>query len=872
MNEGYGPVAAEHVHARHIEAGDNAWWIAGENYSAVLDGTNALRVPASEVGIAAEDDYELDFWVNATSDGTILRNGDTTLVFSVKDAQLSVAINGVTRKTIPFALGTWHFIALNVRRSGFTSVILDERVVYQYVDGNTTPRLGDFVTIGEGLTGAFDELHIARVSVTNELLILSSHFRLHGNETGLVAYYPFEKDSIDSGNQHMTVPTLEDRCTNVLNKQTAQWVNDQMVNGQMVNTNHPALVEARPVEQVPFTFTASDRQITIKLNDQQMAPARVEGCNLRVEVRNVVDEHGNYSAPVCWNIYVKRNSLLWEDNYASVTKDELDEQSFELTMVNNGSEIQSWQITNIPAWLQLNATSGVIRPQSELTLTATLPASLAAGYYADILLLTGNDGIVEPCIIEAAVLAPEPDWKVNVNTYEATGNIIARLSLPAGVAQSEHDIIAAFVNGECIGIARPQYIGIYDAWYVMMTVYGNEETPAQTPIQFRLWNAESGITYSSVKVRPAPFRFSPNMVKGTLADPVVLEVTNHLQQTLALQPSWNWISLNVNPVSARTENVFKPVLGDISDIKDKYSVFSISNDTTYGGSLKVMGVTSSYRVKALRATTLSVEGTAINCAQTPVFINKGWTWIGYLPLQTMSVADALADIAPASGDLVKSKTAFAVYDGAQWVGTLTRMTPGEGYMYQSHATEGFTFHYPEVSAMQYLHAPMRTNDQMASIFSPVTDPYSGNMSIIARVMNGDEAVHGVEVGVFAGDECRGAATEDGYMVNDQMVNDFGYWFLTVAGDEAAPLTIKVYDPATGETITVQQTLTYTDDATLGSLDEPYIIQLNVAEGIEDVDASAMLGGYRKIFINGILYIVRPNGEMYDATGKRVSEK
>ena len=492
-------------------------------------------------------------------------------------------------------------------------------------------------------------------------------------------------------------------------------------------------------------------------------------------------------------------------------------------------------------------------------------------------MLTGNDGIAEPCLIEAAVLAPEPDWNVDVNTYEATGNIIAKLLLPAGVAQSEHDIIAAFVNGECIGIAHPQYIGNYDAWYVMMTVYGDEENPAQTPIQFRLWNAESGITYSSVNVRPAPFRFSPNMVKGTLADPVVLEVTNHLQQTLALQPSWNWISLNVNPVSVRTENVFRPVLGDISYVKDKNSVFSISNDTTYGGSLKVMGVTSSYRVKAVRATTLSVEGTAVNCAQTPVIINKGWTWIGYLPLQTMSVSDALADIAPASGDLVKSKTAFAVYDGAQWVGTLTRMTPGEGYMYHSHATEGFTFHYPDAATAKLTNtkSPTRSPQHEVTntcVFLPVTDPYSGNMSIIARVMNGDEAVHGVEVGIFAGDECRGAATEDGYMVNDQMVNDFGYWFLTVAGDEAAPLTIKVYDPATGETITVQQTLTYTDDATLGSLDEPYIIQLNVADGIEEVEASAMLGGYRKILINGILYIVCPNGEMYDVTGKRVSEK
>lgn len=129
-------------------------------------------------------------------------------------------------------------------------------------------------------------------------------------------------------------------------------------------------------------------------------------------------------------------------------------------------------------------------------------------------------------------------------------------------------------------------------------------------------------------------------------------------------------------------------------------------------------------------------------------------------------------------------------------------------------------------------------------------------------------VDGKRTAVFAEAECRGAATEEFSSVN----TTDGYWFLTVAGDEAAPLTIKVHDPATGETITVQQTLTYTDDATLGSLDEPYIIQLSVADDIEEVDASATLGEYRKILINGILYIVRPNGEMYDVTGKRVSGK
>jgi len=888
MNEGYGQMAMEHVHARHIATGDNAWWIAGENYSAVLDGSNALRVPVSEVGIAAVDDYVLDFWVNANSDGTILRNGDTTIVFSVKDAQLSVAINGVTRKTTPFALGTWHYIAFNVRRSGSTSVILDERVVYQYVDGNTTPRLGDFVTIGEGLTGAFDELCIARASVTNELLLLSAHFRLHGNETGLVAYYPFEKDSIDSGNQHQTVPTLEDRCTNALNKHSAQWVNDkindQMVNGQMVNTNHPALVEARPVEPVPFTFTASDRQITIQLNDRQMAPARVEGCNLKVEIKNVVDEHGNYSAPICWNIYVQRNSLLWEDSYASVIKDELDEQTFELTMVNNGSEMQSWQITNIPAWLQLNATSGLIAPQTELTLTATLPSSLAAGYYADILLLTGNSGIAEPFLIEATVLAPEPEWQVNQEAYEATGNIIARLSLPAGVAQSEYDIIAAFTDGECVGIAHPQYLSSYDAWYVMMTVYGNNDLKdnPDSKMQFCLWNAESGITYSSVKVLPSAFRFTPNMVKGTLADPVVLEVTNRLQQTLALQEDWNWISLNIKPVSSQTEKVFEPVLGDITTIKSKTQLFTVNTpDTTYGGTLKTMGVTSSYRVKALRNTSLTIEGTVVNCSQTPLSIRKGWNWIGYLPLQTMSVNSALADIEPVADDLLKSKTAFAVYDGSEWVGTLTRMTAGEGYMYLSHAAEAFTFRYPESNGLTAMRSnsvsgptanstaiQLPTSNSASGLFEPVADPYSGNMSVVARVMKGTEPLHDVEVGVFAGEECRGAATEE--FINNGSTN--GYWFLTIAGDEPTPLTIKVYDPNTQQMYIVSQTLNYTDDAIIGTLATPYIIQLDDTDGINQVANDNESGNsVYKVFENGIIYILR-NGQKYDTTGRRVLNK
>ena len=472
-------------------------------------------------------------------------------------------------------------------------------------------------------------------------------------------------------------------------------------------------------------------------------------------------------------------------------------------------------------------------------------------------MLTGNDGIAEPCLIEASVLATEPDWKVNTAAYEATGNIIARLSLPAGVAQSENDIVAAFTGNECVGIAHPQYLNAYDAWYVMMTVYGNANTKAN--IQFRLWNAESGITYASVNVLPESFPFSPNMVKGTLANPVVLEVTNRLQQTLTIQQAWNWISLNIKPIVASPQKVFEPVLGDITTVKSKTRFFTVNTaDTTYAGSLKTMDVVSSYRVNARHQSTFTVEGTAVNCAQTPIPIRKGWNWIGYLPLQTMSLADALADIEPASGDIIKSKTAFAVYDGSQWFGTLNRMTPGEGYMYLSHAAADFTFNYPESNSPK-LSANSQKLMAKANAFNPVTDPYSGNMSIVARVVNGTEPVHGVEVGIFAGDECRGAAVED----------EGNYWFITVAGDESTPLTIKVYDPATQTNTVVAQALTYTDDATLGTLAEPYIINLQKAEGIEDVQTGNNQQP-TKLIENGILYILR-NGEKYDATGKKLTK-
>ncbi|MBQ3633707.1 MAG: hypothetical protein II952_05340, partial [Paludibacteraceae bacterium] len=139
--------------------------------------------------------------------------------------------------------------------------------------------------------------------------------------------------------------------------------------------------------------------------------------------------------------------------------------------------------------------------------------------------------------------------------------------------------------------------------------------------------------------------------------------------------------------------------------------------------------------------------------------------------------------------------------------------------------------------------------------------YPSNMTMTIRLMDGEAVVDTCEIAAYIGGECRGAVR----------AHTDSLYYLVIAGDGAGqPMELRTV--INGEERVIDKTLTFVSDNHIGTPWEPYVIQLNAAQGVEEIEASATLGGYRKILINGILYIVRPNGEMYDATGKRVSEK
>ena len=213
-------------------------------------------------------------------------------------------------------------------------------------------------------------------------------------------------------------------------------------------------------------------------------------------------------------------------------------------------------------------------------------------------------------------------------------------------------------------------------------------------------------------------------------------------------------------------------------------------------------------------------------AETPLTVVNGWNWVGFNSQQVMSVADALAGMAPQNGDVIKGHRGMAYFDSYEWIGSLRTLMPGQGYKIQSVATTQRTFSYPETVAAA---RPYRTAEHPAAtpgVFEP-TDytNYASNMVLIAQVVAGGQPAAGIELGIFAGEECREAAVTD----------DQGMVFITIPGDSPCTLTFQVSDGT--DVVEANGSIVYENDAVVGTPKAPYVIDLGVSTAIGSIAAA-----------------------------------
>ncbi|MBQ3595626.1 MAG: right-handed parallel beta-helix repeat-containing protein [Bacteroidales bacterium] len=301
-------------------------------------------------------------------------------------------------------------------------------------------------------------------------------------------------------------------------------------------------------------------------------------------------------------------------------------------------------------------------------------------------------------------------------------------------------------------------------------------------------------------------------------------------QGMKLSAGWNWFSsyIDINGEAG---------LVKLQDALNPYGV-QIKNDegfTQYtegqgwfGPTLTSVSVKEMYMINMTEDHELQLKGKLVDPVQNAITLEHGWNWIGYQLNQELDLNDALSKLSANNGDFIKTHNGIAQYiQGYGWWGTLTTMKPGVGYMYDNISADDNTlvYSYPEEGAKTELRTNVTSDNNR---WVPVSYKYAHNMNIIA-VVEGMESEN-YEVAAFVDGEVRGSARP---IYVEPL--DANIVFLTIYGDDVEEMTFKCYDLATGEEYDLNNRMNYSDDAVVGSIDNPYLL----SRGTTGIGESAM---------------------------------
>ena len=444
-----------------------------------------------------------------------------------------------------------------------------------------------------------------------------------------------------------------------------------------------------------------------------------------------------------------------------------------------------------------------------------------------------EDDISSPLLFHVTVSGNDPLWTVDPTQFESSMNIIGQIYFDDKICTNTNTKIAAFIDGTCCGLASPKLVSSRDAYFVNLTVYGLQDITQIKPITFRIYDAEKGVILGNItttyKGEPLQINYQPNGIFGDYNTPVAWHPSDVIEQQSFLSAGWNWISLYVQPEPGHDdlENVFgvSKVFNTIKS-KEGFAMNSGTKWTTSG--LEKMEVGKLYKIKNKNDVNVIFTGTMIDTRTTEQTIYPEWNWIGPLSIYNLSLNEAFADLVPSNGDIVKSKSQVAFYDGYKWEGDLTAIVPGVGYYYYSQKPNAVSFRYPTIDPSVY-NAPEVMKAPANLPFTPLDHhQFSDNMNVAARAMNGDVEMDNLCIAAFIGDECRGATT----------ATTDGLYLLTVAGNaEETGQVVRFATIYNGEVVWFNEELQWVSDWIYGNLDEPQIFTLETS-GVDNLNADA----------------------------------
>ena len=277
---------------------------------------------------------------------------------------------------------------------------------------------------------------------------------------------------------------------------------------------------------------------------------------------------------------------------------------------------------------------------------------------------------------------------------------------------------------------------------------------------------------------------------------------------LALMGGWNWMS---HPfVSALPVNTFKDYANQIvgQTLEASYS----SESKQMEGSLKALESGQLYKIEMEEEHTYDFDGQVSASART-VSLRSGWNWLGYPSTGIQTIDAALSNSPVSEGDIMLGQNGFAIYDKKDgWVGTLSTLAVGVGYMYKSDNAKTIQFN-PAIQSARLIRSRAKSADELRYGFDKYA--YPDVMGVVARltVPNMTATEDNFTVLAYVNDECRGVGKEVGDLL-----------FLTLYGSDGENVTFKALD-SDGETYSIDEHLMFASDV-CGTLAAPQPLTIN----------------------------------------------
>ena len=857
MDEGHGTQVTDVVRSRHIQMPSESWYINNRNLAAHLDGSadSPLKLNVATFVKTSLDNFAYEMWFR----GAEKDNKDATLMSAGKDDNHALAIgfdggkltlradsNNVTLSEQSYLDGNWHHLALNVRRGISAIAYVDGEAVRVMPESTLSGIQSTTLTVGANQTGTadsgrftgdVDEIRLWSAALDGQLIKERMYERMDSTCAGLDAYFPMENVN---RNEQSTVVTTFSKDNFGDAKSQVKITNDQVAEAQTA----PALKVGSSRMQLADTqydFTASADEIYFSFSDKYLST--MDGNDFTVTVKNIADEHGNVSEPVAWQFHADFASLKWNMEEETLSKPWNEAMEWQVYIANQTSTTQNYEISGLPTWLTVDKQIGSISGDGGSVLFR-MGTDVPVGRHTEYIYLTDQQGISRVLRLNLTVTGNAPTWTVDPDLYESSMTLTGQIYINDKICENTDTKIAVFDDlGLCRGVASPKYVSTRDAYYVDMVIYGASATELSSGtrnLTFKVYDASTGTIHPMVsftipgKSMDLTLVYTPDVNYGSYDAPVLLDVANALEQPVTLAKGWTWMSIYVEPLIEginwllpRDTNILKR----FKNIKSQTAFSSVDKSGIISGEVTNLEPGKMYKMQLSTKTEYSIIGMALDAQKLTQTMNPGYNWIGTVSSSVMSVDEAFAELQPEPGDRVKDRTTFAEFSTkGYWEGTLESIVPGQGYIYRSKADKVKTFHYPTGNA-----AAARSNDAEANsslftlhsslrspsltYFTPV-DPYQypDNINVIAVVKTDGQVRTDAEVAAFIDGECRGAIGCNN-----------GYYFLTAMGssedDSQKRMELRVYVDAME--FTVDDTLPFISDACYGSLDEPYVLDIDL---------------------------------------------